>query len=248
MFCCDTKPRNACKVTSQLELVRADVTVYRQLERYHYRDGALGPFCAIYALAERCLRRQKTAAAAGVIVYAPASLNCAARDAATGGCFAGRSKADTLVLINRNVRRISRVIVEPRYRGLGLATQLVRDTLPLVGAAWVEALAAMGHLHPFFERAGMQAYRPAADPVREALQKALTEAGIGPSLWVEPSAAQRRLETLSAPARERIENAIQLFLNRFGRRRSMAAGHQRMAFVLNRLGAAPMYYAWHRPG
>jgi GNAT superfamily N-acetyltransferase len=238
---------SACRITSQLELVKSDITAYRALERYHYRDGALGPYCAIYALAERCLRRQKTGTTAGVIVYAPAPLNCAMRDAATGGYFAGRRKAEKLALLNAYVRRISRVIIEPRYRGLGLATRLVRDTLPRVGSAMVEASAAMGHLHPFFERAGMRPFAPGADPVRKRLEQALIEARIDSSQWIEPAAVQARLEALSEMHRGSVEKEIQLFLNRFGRRRTMPSGPERMEFVLNRLAAAPMYYAWLNP-
>ena len=236
-----------CSITSQLELVKADITAYRALERYHYRDGALGPYCAIYALAERSLRRHTTGAAAGVIVYAPPPLNSAARDAATGGCFAGLSKAEKLARLNACVRRISRVIIEPRYRGLGLAARLVRDTLPLAGTALVEASASMGHWHPFFERAGMRAYVPGPDAARERLKTALLGAGIDAALWIDPAAVQARLETLTESQCESVEKAMRLFLNRFGRRRAMPAGLERTAFILNRLGRPPIYYAWVNP-
>lgn len=236
-----------CSLTSQLELVKADITAYRQLERYHYRDGALGPYCAIYALLERCLRRQKTGAAAGVVVYAPAPLNSAARDAATGGYFAGHSKAEKLARLNACVRRISRVIIEPRYRGLGLAARLVRDTLPLVGAAMIETSASMGHVHPLFERAGMRPFTPMPDAARNRLRQTLREAGIDQSLWIDPTAVQGRLESLSDTQREPTDKAMRLFLNRFGRKRAMPAGLERTRFILNRLGQSPMYYAWLNP-
>lgn len=235
-----------CSVTSQLEFVRADIAAYRGLERYHYRDGALGPYCAIYAMAERCLRRRKTAAFAGVIVIAPAPLNCAARRAAAGEMFRGHSKAETLALLNAHVRRISRVIVEPRYRGLGLGVRLVREVLPLAGAALVEAVATMGAVHPFFERAGMQAFVPPPDALREELMQRLGEAGIEGTLWIDPAAAHRRLELLESARRERIENAIRLFVNRFGRRRNQPLGIERTAFILNRLCRPPVYYAWKK--
>jgi len=236
-----------CSVVSQLEFVRADIAAYRALERYHYRDGALGPYCAIYALAERRLWRRKTAEFAGVIVVAPAPLNCAARRAATGEMFRGHSKRDTLAWLNANVRRISRVIVEPRYRGLGLVVRLVRQTLPLAGTAWVEAVATMGAVNPFFERAGMRAVTSPPDPLREQLRHMLAEAGIDAALWIDPQAAHRRLQSLSAERRKTLDAAMRRFLNRFGRRRAMPDCPDRTAFILNRLCQTPTYYAWHNP-
>lgn len=236
-----------CSVVSQLEFVRADIAAYRALARYHYRDGALGPYCAIYALAERCLRWRKTAAYAGVIVIAPAPLNCAARRAATGDFFAGHSKAHTLALLNAHVRRISRVIVEPRYRGLGLGARLVRQALPLAGAAMVEAVATMGAVQPFFERAGMRAFASPPDPLREQLRQLLAEAGIDAALWVDPVAAHRHLQSLSADRRKTLDAAMRQFLSRFGRRRTMPDTPDRTAFILNRLCQTPTYYAWHNP-
>ncbi len=236
-----------CSITSQLEFVRADITAYRSLERFHYRGGGLGPTCAIYALAERCLRRRKTADYAGVIVYGPAVLNSAARDAATGGYFAGRSKREKLALLNRYVRRISRVIVEPRYRGLGLGVRLVRETLGLVGTAMVETTAMMGYLHPFFERAGMRAYAPGPDAIRERLRQALTAAGIEEPLWDDAAAVNACVERLTGQQRQEVENAMQRLLDRYGKRRRMGPGVERTAFLLGRLWENPMYYAWLNP-
>lgn len=53
--------------------------------------------------------------------------------------------------LNDNVRLLNRVMVRPQYRGQGIATQLVKQTLPLVGVTYVECLTfaelIMGVLH-----------------------------------------------------------------------------------------------------
>ena len=53
--------------------------------------------------------------------------------------------------LNDNVRLLNRVMVRPQYRGQGIATQLVRQTLPLVGVTYIECLTfaelIMGVLH-----------------------------------------------------------------------------------------------------
>jgi ABC-type ATPase with predicted acetyltransferase domain len=57
--------------------------------------------------------------------------------------------------VNSDILRISRVIIHPKFRGIGLAQELVRQTLPLVNARIVECVAAMAKYNPFFEKAGM---------------------------------------------------------------------------------------------
>ncbi|MCD6537013.1 hypothetical protein J7L18_00140 [Candidatus Bathyarchaeota archaeon] len=50
---------------------------------------------------------------------------------------------------------ISRVIIHPKYRSVGLGSRLVRETLPLVGRKYIETMAVMARYNPFFEKAGM---------------------------------------------------------------------------------------------
>jgi len=80
------------------------------------------------------------------------------RNVATDNFFVGFDRSTQLALINKNIRCISRVIIEPRFRGLGLASRLVRKTMPKMDVPIIEAMAVMGLVNPFFEKAGMRAY------------------------------------------------------------------------------------------
>lgn len=57
--------------------------------------------------------------------------------------------------VNRHLRTISRVIVDPRFRGVGIASALVRAYVASPLTVATEALAAMGHVSGFFTSAGM---------------------------------------------------------------------------------------------
>ncbi|HTL31237.1 MAG TPA: GNAT family N-acetyltransferase [Tepidisphaeraceae bacterium] len=61
---------------------------------------------------------------------------------------------------NRNLRAISRIVVHPQFRGLGLSTHLVRKLIESCPTRYVEASAMMGRAHPFFARAGMRSVAP----------------------------------------------------------------------------------------
>ncbi len=61
-----------------------------------------------------------------------------------------------LAFVNQNIRTISRVIVHPQFRSLGLASRLVRCACTEATTRYVEAFAVMGRVHPFFEKGGMR--------------------------------------------------------------------------------------------
>jgi GNAT superfamily N-acetyltransferase len=71
-----------------------------------------------------------------------------------------------LAFVNAHVRTIARIIVHPQFRSLGVAARLVRRICDECPTRYVEAFAAMGEVHPFFERGGMR--RVAAADDREA--------------------------------------------------------------------------------
>lgn len=59
-----------------------------------------------------------------------------------------------LQMLNRQLVMLSRVVLHPTYRGAGLAAAFVHAACRACRWPWIETLAEMGHLHPFFEHAG----------------------------------------------------------------------------------------------
>ena len=92
-------------------------------------------------------------AAVGVLSFP--TLRHLARERALG-LAASLSHKERLAFTNAHVRTISRVVVHPQFRGLGLASELVRKLIDVCPTRYVEASAVMAHVHPFFEAAGMR--------------------------------------------------------------------------------------------
>jgi hypothetical protein len=67
----------------------------------------------------------------------------------------GRRRAE-LRFANRNLRTISRVVVHPQFRAMGLSRALIRRLFKDCATRYVEALAVMADAHPMFTRAGMR--------------------------------------------------------------------------------------------
>lgn len=240
--------RQKCTITRQLRIVPADLAAYRKLARFHYRDSKLGPFAAIYALEDSHPLRSRFLEVVGVIVYSMPAPSLELRNAATGGYFTGLgSRAGQLQMVNENIRSIGRVIIEPRYRGLGLASRLVRETMPKLAVPIIEALAVMGAVNPFFEKAGMRAYS-ARMPVRcVQMTEALSFLGIEGPILLDAEAVEKRLKRLERRQAEFFERQVRQFLQCYGRRRLMSPGLERTRFVLSKLAFQPVYYIWFNP-
>jgi hypothetical protein len=237
-----------CSICKDLQIVPGGLDDYRQLAHFHYRDSRPGPVASVFALKSvGALGDIPPNAPIGVIVYSMPSPVLEMRNVATNHFFAGLDRSTQLALVNQNVRRISRVIIEPRFRGLGLASRLVRETMPRLNIPIIEAVAVMGLVNPFLEKAGMTAC-PARQPARTVqLIEAFSLLGIEAEQLIEPRKVQRRLDRLSPTETEFIEQSIQRFLKSHGRRRDMPPGLERTRYILTHLTARPTYYIWFNP-
>lgn len=235
----------SCSVTRKLEIIPGCLDDYRALANYHYRDGRLGPFAAIFALkptGTMALRLGEKAV--GVIVYTMPSPGLELRNTAMNNLFVGFDRATRLALINSNIRCIGRVVIEPRFRGLGLASRLVRETMPKMDVPIIEAMAVMGEVNPFFEKAGMKAFKAKMPARCVQLIEAFSLAGIEEELLIDPQEVQQRIEKLQQGEAEFIELQIRDFLQSYGKRRFISAGIERTRYVLSKLTSRPVYYIW----
>jgi len=159
-----------------------DIADYDALSRFHYRAGRPATIArvwrAVARAGEACSARGELI---GVVVLSHAGLNNAARDAALSGRYRDLSRRLRAAAINREFRAISRVVVDPRWRGCGAAAALVRRAIAGAGTPCVEAIAAMGRVHPLFERAGMKRFDPPAPPGDERFAAALVACGLAPN-------------------------------------------------------------------
>jgi len=230
-----------CSLTRHISLVPGTRADYEKLSCYHYRDGGLGPFVAIYSLVFDS-RRGRTLA--GVIVYTMPSVGLELRNLLFGGFLADLDRSTRLALINGNFRCISRVIIEPRFRGLGLAGRVVSETMAKMNVPVVEALAVMGAVNPFFEKAGMKAYKAKIPARCSRLIEALSAVGIEEKELIDPQLVQQKIDRLRLVEAGFLERQIKEFLQSYGKRRNMPEGIERTGFVLGKLTERPVYYVW----
>jgi ABC-type ATPase with predicted acetyltransferase domain len=109
----------------------------------------------------------------------------------------------------RVLSTITRVVVHPKYRTIGLGAKLVRETLPKAGTPYVELVAVMARYNPFAERAGMT--RVAESKPEPRLLRAAEELaaqGFNIHLLGSRRYIRSKLETLTPEELERDKKAL----------------------------------------
>jgi hypothetical protein len=238
---------HTCSIHKELEVVPGDRSDYERLAAYHYRDSRPVAVKAIYTIRLRRPLGSLGRRPAGVIVYTMPNPRIELRSIATNGVFCGLDRQTELDLLNRNIRCIARVIVEPRLRGIGLAVRLVRETMPMMEVPIIEALGIMPLVNPFLEKAGMKAFKPRVPVEHVELLESLSVVGIEEEDLVDLESVQRKLDQLAPPAGEFIEAGMQRFLKSHGRRRTTPSGIERTRYILGKLTHRPAYYVWFNP-
>ena len=162
-----TKPPATCTLTRQMRIEQGTLADYKTLSQFHYRTASCPAPRRIFAL-------KRKNELCGAIVYShPPPI-----------CF-GRSKTwkGTLQQLQQQLSTITRVIIHPKYRSIGLGAKLVRETLPQAGTPYVETVAVMARINPFFQQAGMQqiAESKPSTAVTQALEQ-LSKLGFEPAL------------------------------------------------------------------
>jgi len=115
----------------------------------------------------------------------------------------------TVKELNEKLNIISRVVVHPKYRTIGLGSKLVRETLSLAGTPYVEMVAVMAKYNPFAEKAGMQKIAEQS-PSKKALAIAqvLSELDFNVQLLGSEKYVLKKLRSLKAEDVARVREAL----------------------------------------
>ncbi len=167
----------------QRRIARGSIGDYDALSSFHYLAGRPAAHKRVYFIRSLALRGRRAVGGepriAAVLVISPPLANVRGRNIATGGRYAGPDRATAMALLNAEMECISRVVVHPVFRGCGLAVRLVRHAIATAQTPLIEALAAMGAIHPFFEKAGMTAYPLGPDKHISRFISAAEAVGLG---------------------------------------------------------------------
>ena len=158
-------------------------TDYKALSQFHYRTSRLPPSRKIFTL-------KRKDELCGVIVYSyPPPITF------------GRTRVwrGNIHQLQQEISTISRVVIHPKYRSIGLGAKLIAETLSQAGTPCVETVAVMAKYNPFFEKAGMQriAESKPSTHLSHALQE-LEQLGFDTALMASTNYNEQKLQQTDA--------------------------------------------------
>ncbi|MBX3361462.1 MAG: hypothetical protein KF705_08505 [Phycisphaeraceae bacterium] len=174
----------------------------------------------------------------GVLAVSRPVLNASWRATAWPGVFDGFGNSERARAINAHLRTISRVIVEPRHRSMGVGSMLVRAYLASRETVLTETIASMARYTSLFARCGMRRVEFPRAARDERLLLALGARGRAPYELVDPARARLLMRDAS------IRVAVDRWLNASrGTRAALAMGRVDRASIAGRgLIARPVVY------
>jgi len=184
-----------CTLVKQMYVEEGSMVDWRALAPFHYRSHRVPAPRKIF-----CLKR-RWQELCGVIVYSyPPST-----------CFGRRLVLPKTGMkeVNAKLSNISRVVVHPKYRTIGLGAKLIRETLPSAGTEYVEMSAVMAKYNPFAEKAGMQRVA-VQEPSKEALRilAVLKDLEFNTEILGSLKYVQGKVESLSSLEVQRIKDVF----------------------------------------
>jgi len=182
-----------CSLIREMRIEQGTLQDYRRLAGFHYRDSKGIVAC------QKVFVLKRGDEVAGVIVYSSPAVAAFGRKKAFG-------RQLSLEELNRDVALISRVVVHPKYRTIGLGVKLVKETLPLAGKPYVETVAVMARYNPFFEHAGLTkiAESKLDSRILEAVEK-LRALGFNPIFLSSEKSNLEKLQKMSAAEVEHVK-------------------------------------------
>ena len=187
-------PAKECSLVREMRIEEGTFEDWKKLTHFHYRSHKIAGPRKIF----RLVRGDETC---GVIVYAyPPPI-----------CFGRKLVLPKMTMeeLNEKLSTISRVVVHPKYRTIGLGEKLVRETLSLVETPYVEMPAVMAKYNPFAEKAGMQKITEQPPPKEAlAIAETISQLGFNIHLLGSEKYVLNKLQTLSGEDLNKIREAF----------------------------------------
>jgi ABC-type lipoprotein export system ATPase subunit len=138
-------PRGPISFRDDLDLREGKVSDWPHFAKWHYRGNGIGPVRRVNLLYHG---EEKV----GICIFGFGPLASAQRNRLFG--LGGKMSSTKAGVINRNFACVSRLVLDPRYRGAGIGGWFLRIACEAAPWPWIELISEMSNLVPFYKTAG----------------------------------------------------------------------------------------------
>lgn len=239
-----------CSLVDQVTYRRGDHSDWAALAHLHYAAGDPATVHS-YHVAE--IPGMDSPAAVAVFSYP--DLHSSARNLAAEDAYKIAGTREAAMKLNREVRKLARIVVAPEVRGCGLSRWLLQEAIPTIGARYVECVAAMGTYHGFLQSCGFREIPQTPAVVEAEIHAAAEEDRTPPQAMVDARLLVEWVDTLSVRRRRAWRRMAWHHWHHFAIHRRTRAPHPKVIpgpedprwpdawnLVAARLGGRPSYW------
>lgn len=153
-----------CELLEECTVEKGATYDWLALKPLHYAAGSPATVHSIWVA-----KHPEIKGPAGVVVVSYPDLHSAARNLATDSTYKNVQDRRVATVLNREVAKISRIVICPQLRGIGLACRMLEFVVPRLGAKYVECVTSMSRWSRFLERVGFREVPQTCHPVEAEL-------------------------------------------------------------------------------
>jgi GNAT superfamily N-acetyltransferase len=188
--------RPQCSLLDDVTIEKGDHSDWAKLAHLHYAAGDPATVASYW----RALIPGMNGPAA-VAVFSYPDLHSAARNLATEDSYKIAGSREAAMKLNREVRKLSRIVVAPEVRGIGLSRRLLHESIRHLNCRYVETVAAMATHHRFLITCGFVEVPQTPAKIEAAVYAAASIDQTPPHVLLDPVELEKWADSLSVRRR-----------------------------------------------
>lgn len=183
---------NTCSLLDGITFRRGDHGDWSKLAHLHYAAGDPATTHS-YHVAEI----EGMPGPAAVLVFSYPDLHSAARNLATEEAYKIGGSREAAMRLNREVKKLARIVVAPEVRGIGISRRLIEHAVTQIDARYIETVAAMGTHHNFLKSVGFREVPQTPAEIEAKIYAAASIDRTPPHVMLDSTELAAWVETLS---------------------------------------------------
>jgi len=230
---------------SQLYIKKTTYQHFLRLADYHYIKFNPPMFKSIYGIYPRLPWLKNYPSPTAIITYSAPIIRMKARNKVLAGVLQfPQDQKKALQEINENIVYFSRLIVDPRYRKIGLGSWLLTETMKMQTVPYIETMTPFEETESMLKKAGFIPHHTPNPPYYQRVIAAMAKVGMDLRFTKFPAFAFSRIEHLKGPARTIIIYELDRFCKHFKVKLTKEHSIERMEYIFHKLSYPNIYWLY----